>query len=82
MKKALRTFATTLFGGVACAALVTGALALTSAPAQALRPIGPLCGPTYQWSCSGPGGPDVLFVGTICDKIRFESKTGLTCVPF
>ena len=40
-----------------------------------------LCGPTLQWSCSGPGGPDHLFIGTLCEKARFERKTGLTCTP-
>lgn len=57
------------------------AIAFTQ-PAKARPPIpGPLCGPTLQWSCSGPGGPDVLFIGTKCDKFQFERKTGLTCVP-
>ena len=41
---------------------------------------GPMCGPSYLWICSGHG-PDVLFGGTICEKIAFEEETGLTCVP-
>ena len=63
------------------AVVAVGVTALVSSPAEARPPIGPLCGPTYQWSCSGPGGPDYLFIGTVCDKIRFERKTGLTCTP-
>lgn len=61
-------------------AAVLGTIALVQ-PASA-RPGGPplLCGPTYQWSCSGHG-PDRLFIGTVCEKNDFEAKTGLTCVP-
>lgn len=52
-------------------------------PAKARGPIGgPLCGPTYQWSCSKVGGPSRLFIGTVCDKNAFEAKTGLTCTAF
>jgi len=55
-----------------------------TAPSTAAAPGGPplLCGPTYLWVCSGPGGPVVLFPGTICDKILFERQSGLTCVPY
>ena len=42
-------------------------------------PIRPLCGPSYIWKCSGPGG-DVTFFGTICDKFQYEQATGSTCV--
>lgn len=67
----------------ACAAFILSAVALTSSPADARPPIGPLCGPDILWICSFPDGSDsVLFGGTICDKFRFEHKTGLTCVPF
>lgn len=78
--KALRRMASTLVAGSTLAAFLLGGLALTSAPAQA----GPvlLCGPTILWICSGPGGPDVLFGGTICEKARYEKKTGRTCVPY
>jgi len=70
-----------VLGGLVLTAVVIGVTALLPTEAEA-RPIGgPLCGPTYQWSCSGPGGPDILFVGTVCDKIKFERKTGLTCTP-
>lgn len=61
--------------------LLCGALTLSAPRAEALRP-GLLCGPTYLWICSGPGGPDVLFAGTICERIVFERQTGLTCVPY
>ncbi len=66
----------------ACATFMLSAVALTSSPADARPPIGPLCGPDILWKCSGPGGPDVLFGGTVCDRIKFERKSGLTCVPF
>ena len=65
----------------ACAALAIGTLTLSSPHAEARPPI-LLCGPTYLWVCSGPGGPDVLFAGTICEKVAFEKQTGLTCVPY
>ncbi len=63
-------------------ALALGVMTLFAPRAEALPPIGPLCGPSILWICSGPGGPDILFGGTICEKIKFEKKTGLTCVPY
>lgn len=74
----------TATGLLASVALAAGAAVLfTPSPAHAAGPIGgPLCGPTYQWSCSGPGGPKVLFIGTVCDRAAFERRTGYTCVPF
>lgn len=78
----VRKFGSSLLAGSAALALVLGGMALTANPAQALRPPGPLCGPTILWICSGPGGPKVLFGGTICEKARFEKETGLTCVPY
>lgn len=77
---ALRKLGSALLPASALAALVLGGIALTASPAEAGRPIGPLCGPTYLWLCSGPGG-EVLFAGTVCDKARFEKQTGMTCVP-
>jgi len=69
------------FASVALFAAVLGTMALVqSASARPHPPL--LCGPTYQWSCSGPGGPDRLFIGTICEKNDYEAKTGFTCVPF
>ena len=62
-------------------AIAIGVGALISSKVEARPGVVLLCGPTYQWSCSGPGGPDVLFIGTVCDKFRFERKTGLTCTP-
>ncbi len=67
--------------GFATAALVLGAITLTSPAVSAQGPGGPLCGPTLQWSCSKIGGPSQLFVGTVCAKKRFEKKTGTSCVP-
>lgn len=63
--------------------LVLGAMNLTAPSAKAFPfPPVPLCGPSILWVCTGPGGPAVLFGGTICEKAKFEKKTGLTCVPF
>lgn len=70
-----------VFAG-AFGALLLGAMTLTAPRAEARPPIQPLCGPTLLWSCTGVGGPDVLFPGTVCDKITFEKQTGLTCVPY
>jgi len=62
------------------ASFALGTMALFSSPAEA-RPPRLLCGPTYMWSCSAVGGPDYLFIGTVCEKNRYERKTGRTCVP-
>ncbi len=79
---AIRRFGKTLLFGSVSAALLVGSLSLTAPRVDAKPPIpGPLCGPTFQWSCTKIGGPSILFIGTICDKIRFERKTGTTCVP-
>ena len=77
----LRRIQKTLLIGSAWGAMAFGALVLFAPRAEAYRPI-LLCGPTYLWVCSGPGGPDILFPGTICEKFVFERKTGLTCVPY
>jgi len=63
-----------------CAAIGVGMVGVLTPEAEA-RPI-LLCGPTYLWVCSGPGGPDVLFAGTICERAAFEKQTGLSCVPY
>lgn len=68
------------FATAAVGVLTIGASSLFAPRAEAV-PIF-LCGPSYLWSCSGVGGPDILFAGTVCDRIRFERRTGLTCVPF
>lgn len=67
----------------AFAAVVLGVTALFAPRAHAIPP-NPilLCGPTILWECSDPGGPDVLFAGTICQRARLERRTGLTCAPF
>ena len=43
-----------------------------------------LCGPSFQWSCVIPGCPtcpDVLFLGTVCEKAEFEKEAGRVCTP-
>lgn len=78
----LSRFGKIAFGSVVGLAAVLGAAVLVQ-PASAGGPRGgPMCGPTILWICSGPGGPDVLFGGTICEKAAFEQSTGLTCVPY
>ena len=77
---ALRKIGSAFLPLSAIAALVMGGIALTASPAEAAI-IGPECGPTYLWLCTKPNGRQVLFGGTICEKIRFEKKTGSTCVP-
>jgi hypothetical protein len=68
--------------------LASGTLALASVvlvrDTANARPPGPECGPTRQWSCALPGCPDcyeVLFEGTVCEKVAFEKKTGRVCSP-
>ena len=78
--KLVRRMASTLFAFSALGALVVGGIALASAPAEAGQE--PLCGPTFQWICSGPGGPDVLFEGTVCERNDFEKESGLECKPY
>jgi hypothetical protein len=79
--KILRKIGAPLLVGMVLTALVTGGVVLTSTPVQAGTPI-LLCGPTILWVCSGPGGPDVLFGGTVCEKAEYEKETGRTCVPY
>ena len=68
--------------GLALTLATISLIAFLSSEAEARPPVGgPMCGPTYQWSCSGPGGPDILFIGTVCEKRKYERKTGLTCTP-
>jgi hypothetical protein len=78
--KLVRRVASAAFAFSALGALVAGGLALASASAEAGQE--PLCGPTFQWTCSGPGGPDVLFEGTVCERDDFEKESGLACKPF
>ncbi len=80
--QALRRIGSAAFAGATLAAFVVGGIALTSSPAHAARPPGPLCGPTILWICSAPGLPDVLFGGTVCEKALFEKQTGRKCVPY
>lgn len=76
----MKRIAKALFVCATFGAMVAGVSNLTAPRAEAI-PIF-LCGPSYLWICSGPGGPDILFGGTICDRARFERRTGLTCVPY
>lgn len=71
------------FGMVALvgAAMVSGTLTLSGAPAVASPPA-PDCGPTRQWICETPGCPYCpiyLFEGTICEKNVYERRTGRVC---
>ena len=63
--------------------LAIGTLVLAPATETAADP--PLlCGPSLQWSCVVPGCPtcpDVLFLGTVCEKEEFEKETGRVCSP-
>lgn len=61
-------------------ALVAGTIAVTTPRANAMPTL--LCGPTFIWRCTAIGGPDVQFIGTVCEKAAFEQATGLTCKPF
>ena len=66
-------------GLTAVASVAVGAGALTlAAPASGQGPIGPLCGPTYQWVCTNLANK-VLFGGTVCEKEIFERRTGRVC---
>ena len=63
-------------------ALVAGLASLEQSQAFAVVPPGPECGPTYLWICVVPGCPtcpDVLFEGTICEKVQYERQTGRVC---
>lgn len=79
--KTIRRVGKALLFSALSGALVVGVMTASAPRAEALPPI-LLCGPTYLWVCSGPGGPDVLFAGTICERKVFERQTGLTCVPY
>jgi hypothetical protein len=79
--KTFRNFARALLVTSAFGAAVFGGINLTAPRAEAVAPI-LLCGPTILWSCSGPGGPDILFAGTVCERLIFERRNGVTCVPY
>lgn len=66
--------------GLAGAALL-GAFALTSAPAAARPPGGPLCGYTTLWTCTHPDGSTTVVAGTVCQISAYQKATGATCVP-
>ncbi len=72
-----------LFAGALSGALLVGTMTLATPPAQAAVGAHPilLCGPSFQWSCSGVGGPSYPFFAPICMKHRFGRRTGLTCTP-
>jgi len=78
MKK-LRRLSRVLLASALSMALVFGAATVVAPPAQAIGHIPILCGPSFQWSCSKIGGPSLLFLGTICDKNRFERRSGYIC---
>ncbi len=80
--KSRKSVSRVVLSAFACPALVVGLMSLGATPAEARGPIGPQCGPTYQWSCQKAGGPSFLFIGTICDKAAYEAKTGRTCTAF
>lgn len=64
------------------AALLAGFAAISQSQAVAANPPQPDCGPTYLWICVIPGCPtcpDVLFEGTICEKVEYEKQTGRVC---
>ena len=73
-----RSIAKFALTAVLCPAVALGVMSLATQQAEA-RPVGPQCGPSYQWSCSKKGGPNFLFIGTICDKAAYEAATGRTC---
>lgn len=65
--------------GFSVVALGFGAISVSAPQASALPPL--LCGPTLVWNCTGKFGPDVQFIGTVCDKAAFEQATRRVCVP-
>ncbi len=87
---ALQAIRSKLLAGATLAALAFGGLTLTAPPTSAFPVL--LCGPIFLWSCSNGGDPEVsvdseggdpiVFAGTICEKLRFEAQTGLTCTLF
>lgn len=78
--KTLRRIGKASFVTAALVATIVGASTVLAPRAEAIPVL--LCGPTYLWACSGPGGPDILFAGTVCERMRFEARTGYTCVPY
>ena len=65
--------------------LAVGFVATERSQTFGMIPIEPQCGPTFRFSCSVPGCPscpDVLLIGTQCDKFEFEKETGRVCTPF
>jgi hypothetical protein len=79
--KVIQSIGRTLVVAIAFGSAVLGTLTISAPRAQALPPR-LLCGPTILWICTMPGGSEVLFGGTVCEKIAFERQTGSTCVPY
>jgi len=49
---------------------------------NARKPPQPDCGPVREWNCVLPRCeecPEILFVGTVCQKAAFEQQTGRVC---
>jgi len=59
--------------------LAAGVIPFAQSQAGAASPQ-PDCGPTREWICALPEG-DVLFEGTVCEKLEFEKNTGAVCSP-
>lgn len=79
--KLVRRLGAKALAASALAALVLGGMTLTATPARAAMPI-LLCGPSFLWECTASDGSTVLFAGTLCDKARFERRSGSVCVPY
>ena len=75
---ASRWGALTVVGG----AIAIGVAALAASEVNARKPPQPDCGPTREWNCVLPRCeecPEILFVGTVCEKAAFERQTGRVC---
>lgn len=82
MKEKKHGLAKTLFASAVVGVIALGAATLTTEPASAKPPTGPLCGPTILYECTSRNGTTELVGLTVCEVARYERKNKATCEPF
>jgi len=69
-------------GALALVAMIAVGFAALTTDAQAVRPPGPLCGPTILYECTWGNGSVHLVGLTVCELDKYEKQHRATCVPY
>lgn len=69
-------------GALAVLGTIVVGLAALSTDARAVRPPGPLCGPTILFECTYRNGSTHLVGLTACEVDAYEKKHHASCVPY